>query len=52
VRDGFVSLGSAYEDYGVVLDPETLALDARATDERRRTARQTTKLFHRKEYFD
>ncbi|HEY7061797.1 MAG TPA: hydantoinase B/oxoprolinase family protein [Chloroflexota bacterium] len=52
VRDGFVSLGSAYEDYGVVLDPATLALDARATDERRRTARQSAKLFHRKEYFD
>ena len=52
VRDGFVSLGSAYDDYGVVLDPATLTLDAAATAERRRTARQPTKLFHRKEYFD
>jgi N-methylhydantoinase B len=52
VRDGFVSLGSAYEDYGVVLDPETLSLDAPATAERRRTARKGTKLFHRGEYFD
>jgi N-methylhydantoinase B len=52
VRDGFVSPGSAYEDYGVVLDPELLTVDERATAERRRTARRATKLFHRGEYFD
>jgi N-methylhydantoinase B len=52
VRDGFVSVGSAHEDYGVVLDPETLVVDVRETERRRRMCRQPAKMFHRKEYFD
>ena len=36
VRDGFVSLRSAREDYGVVLDPETLELELEATEAMRR----------------
>ncbi len=52
VRDGFVSVGSAHDDYGVVLDPETLAVDERATAERRRATRRATKLFHRGDYFE
>ncbi|MEW6663059.1 MAG: hydantoinase B/oxoprolinase family protein [Bacillota bacterium] len=39
VVSGYVSLKSAYEDYGVVLDPETLAIDMEATAERRRLMR-------------
>jgi N-methylhydantoinase B len=31
VLDGFVGLTSAREDYGVVIDPDTMALDASAT---------------------
>jgi N-methylhydantoinase B len=51
VRFGFVSAGSALDDYGVVLDPVTLEVDRPASDERRR-ARPSTKLFHRGTYFD
>jgi N-methylhydantoinase B len=52
VRDGFVSVGSAFADYGVVLDPATLAVDACETERRRASCRVPAKLFHRKEYFD
>lgn len=52
VRDGFVSLESAFEEYGVVLDPAALTLDVEETERRRRTARVEGKLFHRKAYFD
>lgn len=53
VEDGFVSVESALEDYGVALDPDTLELDAAATTDRRRTRRTNTKLFHRNgAYFD
>ena len=31
VRNGYVSLASAREDYGVVINPETLTIDAVAT---------------------
>ncbi|HET9457849.1 MAG TPA: hypothetical protein VFO78_10935 [Candidatus Limnocylindrales bacterium] len=51
VRSGFVSSAGTYEDYGVVLDPETLAVDWRAT-RRRRRSRPASKLFHRGIYFD
>jgi N-methylhydantoinase B len=34
-REGYVSLESARDDYGVVLDPETLTIDAEATARRR-----------------
>jgi len=36
VARGFVTARGAREDYGVVLDPETLALDKSATDDERR----------------
>jgi N-methylhydantoinase B len=36
VRDGLVSIERAAADYGVVLDPKTLAVDEAATRERRR----------------
>lgn len=39
VRDGFISLRTAAEVYGVVLNPETLALDEAATAEVRRESR-------------
>jgi N-methylhydantoinase B len=32
VADGYVSVESAKEDYGVVIDPETLKIDGNATD--------------------
>jgi N-methylhydantoinase B len=51
VRFGFVSIDSAREDYGVIIDPATLALDAEETVQRRRQ-RPATKLFHRGSYFD
>ncbi|MBX5492759.1 MAG: hydantoinase B/oxoprolinase family protein [Chloroflexi bacterium] len=35
VREGYVSLQAANEQYGVVLDPETLAIDWAATERRR-----------------
>ncbi|HLH27204.1 MAG TPA: hydantoinase B/oxoprolinase family protein [Chloroflexota bacterium] len=35
VREGYVSLQAARDDYGVVLDPRTLALDEAATTARR-----------------
>jgi N-methylhydantoinase B/oxoprolinase/acetone carboxylase alpha subunit len=37
VRDGKVSLDSAHEDYGVVVDPETLTIDEAATEELQKT---------------
>ena len=36
VRQGYVSLAAAAESYGVVLDPQTLEVDAAATHQRRR----------------
>ena len=38
VRQGYVSLGAARDYYGVVLDPETLAVDAKATEAERAAA--------------
>jgi N-methylhydantoinase B len=39
VRNGFVSLAAAGREYGVVIDPATLAVDETATAARRRAAR-------------
>ena len=36
VRDGYVTLESAAHDYGVVLDPQTLEIDAATTEALRR----------------
>ena len=38
VRQGYVSLGAARDYYGVVLDPETLAVDVSATEAERAAA--------------
>jgi N-methylhydantoinase B len=40
VRQGYVSIAAAAEHYGVVIDPQTLAID-RAATEKLRAARQT-----------
>lgn len=39
VEAGFVSVEAAEQDYGVVLDPESLSVDMPATEERRRAMR-------------
>ena len=55
VLDGFVSVGAAQDSYGVVIDPDTLVIDPRATASKRqelKNSRGPTKLFHRFEYFD
>ena len=40
VRNGFVSIEKARRDYGVVIDPITLALDVAATDHLRKEGAQ------------
>lgn len=44
VRDGFISLTSAREDYGVVLTPGSLEIDERATAGLRERPRETEQL--------
>jgi N-methylhydantoinase B len=39
VRQGYVSVAAAAELYGVVIDPDTLALDRAATEQRRAALR-------------
>jgi N-methylhydantoinase B len=52
VKDGFVSLQSACEDYGVVIEPETWKIDWRQTQERRRAMPAAPPLFERGAAFD
>ena len=55
VKDGFVSMRAALDDYGVVIDADAMVVDAAATDAKRaeiRSARGKTGLFHRFGYFD
>ncbi len=55
VKDGFVSMRSALEHYGVVIDPASMTVDEDCTGGKRdsiRESRGPTKLFHRFEYFD
>ena len=55
VQDGFVSLESALRDYGVVIDPVSMATDEKGTQAMRKDIRRSrgpTKLFHRFNYFD
>jgi len=47
VARGFVTPEGALEDYGVVLDPRTNAIDKAATEERRRHRPETLPLFDR-----
>ena len=49
ILDGFVSVDSAFADYGVVLDAAGLTVDESATA-RRREQRPATKLFHQNGY--
>jgi N-methylhydantoinase B len=49
VLDGFVSVGSAFADYGVVLDAAALTIDPEATA-KRRADRPAVKLFHQNGY--
>ncbi len=51
VRGGFVSRESAEGNYGVVLTPDGLSVDAAATG-KRRAERPATKLFHRHGYHE
>src|SRR5690348_17954666 len=43
VYQGYVSLAAARDTYGVVLDPETLAIDPAATQKRRAEIRASAK---------
>lgn len=52
VLGGYVSVAGARDDYGVVIDPATRAIDEVATAARRRDHRPAAKLFHRREYRD
>lgn len=52
VLGGFVSVTSASEDYGVVLDSSGESIDRAATTAWRAQHRWPTKLFHRAGYFD
>jgi N-methylhydantoinase B len=52
VRSGYVSIQSAFDDYGVVLDEMTLEIDPIRTARRRADARADVRMFHRGEYVD
>lgn len=52
VVEGFVSPQSAFEDYGVVLDEQSLHVDRDATAKRRESHRPSHRLFHRDGYLD
>lgn len=52
VANGMVSLDGAKADYGVVLDPASLEIDAAATEATRRDRRVEGKLFHNGAYLD
>ena len=50
VRGGFVSVDSAREDYGAVIDALGI-VDREATARLRSARRDPVRMFHRKEYF-
>ena len=52
VLDGFVSIESAYADYGVVLSTDGAMLDADATEARRTALAGPRGMFHRDGFFD
>ncbi len=52
VLDGFVSPGSARDDYGVVLSADLMQVDEAATRELRRRLAGPAGMFHRRAYFD
>jgi N-methylhydantoinase B len=51
VIGGFVSVASAREDYGAVIDGDTGAVDADASGRLRAWMRRPVRMFHRGEYF-
>jgi N-methylhydantoinase B/oxoprolinase/acetone carboxylase alpha subunit len=51
VKDGFISLHSAREDYGVVIELETWKIDWRQTQERRAARPSSPPLFDRGEFY-
>jgi N-methylhydantoinase B len=51
VKDGFVSLASAGDDYGVAIDPETWKIDWRETESRRAGMARDLPLFDRGPWF-
>jgi N-methylhydantoinase B len=50
VLDGFVSLHSARDDYGVILEAQTCAIDVAATQQLRQSLKRQTAMFHRGSY--
>lgn len=52
VANGMVSLDAALLDYGVCLDPATLAIDRAATEAHRSSHRSAGRLFHNGRYTD
>ena len=52
VKDGFVSLDSARNEYGVMIEAETWKIDWRHTQERRRAIPATPPLFDRGETYE
>ena len=51
VKDGFVSVYSAREDYGVVIEPDTWKIDWRQTQERRAVMPSSPPLFDRGPFY-
>ena len=51
VLDGFVSVESDYDDYGVVLSADGVSLDMDGTARRRSELNAPTGMFHRNQYF-
>jgi hypothetical protein len=52
VKDGFVSLHSARDDYGVVIEAETWKIDWRQTQERRHAMPRALPLFDRGTFYE
>ena len=52
VKDGFVSVHSACEDYGVVIEPDTWKIDWRQTQERRAAMPAAPPLFDRGTFYE
>jgi N-methylhydantoinase B len=51
VKDGFVSVHSAREDYGVVIEPDTWKIDWQQTQERRAAMPSSPPLFDRGSFY-
>jgi len=51
-KDGFVSVHSACEDYGVVIEPDTWKIDWRQMQERRAAMPSSPPLFDRGSFYE